>query len=161
MDEERIEETDETDETNEELHEADETAAILDRYQRTLAEFDNFRKRTAKELAGRYDDGVRAVCERLLPIIDNFERALASESRDDPFFTGIELIARQFGDLLKTLGVEEIPAETGTQFNAHLHNAVAHIQDESLGTNTIAEVLQSGYIHKGKVLRHTMVQVAN
>jgi len=133
-----------------------------DRYQRTLAEFDNYRKRTAKEMATRYNDGVRAACERLLPIIDNFDRAMsAAEDKEDKFFQGIELIARQFDGVLAGLGIETIPVEKGTAFDTNFHNAVAHAEDETLGDNVVAEVLQKGYTHSGKVLRHVMVKVAN
>ncbi|MCL1862018.1 MAG: nucleotide exchange factor GrpE [Defluviitaleaceae bacterium] len=135
----------------------------MDKYQRTLAEFDNYRKRTIKELAARYDDGTRATCEKLLPIIDNFERALAAHpDKDDTFYKGIEMIARQFDTTLEELGVKPIPIETGTTaFDANMHYAVAHIEDESLGENTITEILQNGYIHKERVIRPAMVKVAN
>jgi len=134
----------------------------LDRYQRTLAEFDNFRKRTIKEMAVRYDDGVRSTCEKLLPIIDNFERALnAHENKEEPFYQGIALIARQFDSTLEELGIKPMELAVGDAFNPNLHNAVAHIEDENLGQNTVADVLQKGYIHKDKVIRHSMVRVAN
>jgi len=134
----------------------------LDRYQRTLAEFDNFRKRTIKEMAGRYDDGVRSTCEKLLPIIDNFERALnAHENKEDTFYQGIALIARQFDSTLEELGVKPMELEVGDDFNPNLHNAVAHIEDENFGQNAVADILQKGYIHKDKVIRHSMVRVAN
>ena len=134
----------------------------LDRYQRALAEFDNYRKRTAKEMAARYNDGVRAACEKLLPIIDNFDRALnAQENKEDTFYQGIALIARQFDNTLAELGVEEIILEAGDGFDPNLHNAVAHDEDENFGQNVVADVLQKGYIHKDKVLRHSMVRVAN
>ena len=152
------------DELPEELEEDFETKykQTQDRYQRTLAEFDNFRKRTAKEMASRYSDGVRAACERLLPIIDNFERAMgAVENKEDKFFQGIELIARQFEGVLSELGIEVIQTETGAAFDTSLHNAVAHVEDEGLGENVVADVLQKGYKHGDKVLRHVMVKVAN
>ena len=133
-----------------------------DRYQRTLAEFDNFRKRTSKEMAARYNDGVRAACERLLPIIDNFDRAISTvENKEDKFFQGIELIARQFEGVLSGLGIEEIPVEIGSAFDTDFHNAVAHIEDESLGDSVVADVLQKGFKLGDKVLRHAMVKVAN
>jgi len=133
-----------------------------DRYQRTLAEFDNFRKRTAKEMASRYNDGVRATCERLLPIIDNFDRAIAAaEDKEGSFYQGVELIARQFEGVLTGLGIEEIPVEKGEAFNTNLHNAVAHVEDEDLGDNVVAEVLQKGFKQGERILRHVMVKVAN
>jgi len=134
----------------------------LDRYQRTLAEFDNYRKRTTKEMAARYDDGVRAACLKLLPIIDNFDRAMdVCENKEDKFYEGIALIARQFAGAIAEMGVEEIYIEPGAPFDTNLHYAVAHIEDEKLGQNVVAETLQKGYTHKEKVLRHTMVKVAN
>jgi len=136
----------------------------LDRYTRTLAEFDNFRKRTVKEKAAQYDDGQRAAAEKILPLIDNFQRALnAGEAThaDDTFYQGITLIARQFIQVLTDLGVEEIPAAPGTDFDPNLHNAVAHAADDNFGTNQISEELQKGYKHKDKVLRYSMVKVAN
>ena len=135
---------------------------ILDRYQRVLAEFDNFRKRTAKEMSVRYNDGIRAAAEKLLPIVDNFERAMnAAEDREDTFYQGIALIARQFDGVLAELGIEIIAAEPGTNFDANLHYAVAHTEDENFGENAVTEVLQKGYTHKDRVLRPAMVKVAN
>ncbi|MCL2839252.1 MAG: nucleotide exchange factor GrpE [Defluviitaleaceae bacterium] len=135
---------------------------MLDRYQRCLAEFDNYRKRTAKELSIRYDDGVRATCEKLLPLIDNFERAMeANENKGDSFYQGIALIARQFESTLESLGVKPIETEPGTPFDANFHHAVAHSADENFGQNEIVAVLQKGYTHKERVIRYAMVQVAN
>jgi molecular chaperone GrpE len=135
---------------------------MQDRYQRCLAEFDNYRKRTAKEMAARYDDGVRAACEKLLSIVDNFERALHShENKDDPFFKGIEMIARQFDATLNELGVKEIQIDNTTAFDANFHYAVAHVEDENFGENSVAEILQKGYLHKEKIIRPAMVKVAN
>ncbi|MCL2357810.1 MAG: nucleotide exchange factor GrpE [Defluviitaleaceae bacterium] len=139
-----------------------EESDMTDKYRRCLAEFDNFRKRTTKEMAVRYDDGVRAACEKLLPITDNFERALATHAdKNDNFFKGIEMIARQFENTFNELGVKEIPAEPGTVFDTNLHYAVSHIADEKLGENQISALMQKGYTHKDKVIRHAMVQVAN
>ena len=133
-----------------------------DRYARTLAEFDNFRKRTTKEMAARYEDGVRAAAEKLLPIVDNFERAMsASENKEDNFYQGIALIARQFDNVLADIGVEPITDGVGSNFDHNIHHAVAHIEDEDLGQNVVAEVLQRGYLHRDKVLRPSMVKVAN
>ncbi|MCL2224796.1 MAG: nucleotide exchange factor GrpE [Defluviitaleaceae bacterium] len=137
-------------------------AEMLDKYQRCLAEFDNFRKRTTKELADRRNDGIRAACEKLLPIIDNFDRALSTaENKEDNFYKGIEMVARQFDTMLDELGVKSIPTEPNSPFDTNLHYAVAHITDESLGENTIAETLQKGYIHQERVIRPAMVKVAN
>jgi len=135
---------------------------MQDRYQRCLAEFDNYRKRTAKEMAARYDDGIRATCEKLLPIVDNFERAMVShENKDEAFYQGIALIARQFEEMLKGLGVEPLATEPGDPFDANKHHAVAHTEDENFGQNEVALVLQKGYAHKERVLRYAMVKVAN
>jgi molecular chaperone GrpE len=135
---------------------------MADKYHRCLAEFDNFRKRTTKEMAERRDDGIRSTCEKLLPIIDNFDRALsAAENKEDNFYKGIEMIARQFDSVLDELGVKSIETEAGTTFDTNLHYAVAHVQDESLGENTIAETLQKGYALKERVIRPAMVKVAN
>lgn len=138
-------------------------AEYLDRYQRTLAEFDNFRKRTIKEKASMYDDGMSDAVEKLLPIIDNFERAVNSVSEEDKqtaLFKGLEMVYKQFCDVLSTLSVEEIEAE-GKPFDPNFHNAVMHIEDENFGENEIAAVLQKGYKYKDKVIRPSMVQVAN
>jgi len=136
----------------------------LDRYTRTLAEFDNFRKRSIKEKAAQYDDGIKATAEKLLPVVDNFERAMLSgESThaDDTFYQGIALIARQFTQTLQDLHIEEIPAKPGDDFDTAIHYAVAHGEDENFGTNQVAQVLQKGYMHKDKVLRYSMVKVVN
>jgi molecular chaperone GrpE len=135
---------------------------MLDKYQRCLAEFDNYRKRTTKEMASRYDDGIRATCEKLLPIVDNFERALsAHDNKEDGFYKGIEMIARQFDNILESLGVQSIAAEPGVPFDTNLHHAVAHTEDPNFGENEVAEILQKGYIHRDRVIRHAMVKVAN
>ncbi|MCL1845838.1 MAG: nucleotide exchange factor GrpE [Defluviitaleaceae bacterium] len=141
-----------------------DAAEVLDKYQRCLAEFDNFRKRTTKEMAARYDDGIRAACEKLLPVTDNFERALSAAEnieKENSFYKGIEMIARQFEGAFTDLGIKEIPADPGTPFDANLHYAVAHNADENFGENQIAAVMQKGYTHKERVIRPAMVQVAN
>jgi len=133
-----------------------------DRYTRQLAEFDNYRKRTFKEMTSRYDDGVRSVCENLLPVIDNFERALsANEDPENKFYQGILMIARQFEAVLSDLGIKPIEIEPGMPFDHNLHHAVAHAEDENFGPNEITAELQKGYMHRDKVLRHSMVKVAN
>jgi len=133
-----------------------------DRYQRNLAEFDNFRKRTTKEMAARYEDGIRAVAEKLLPIVDNFERAMSTnENKEDNFYQGIALIARQFDGVLEGLSILPIAEGVGSVFDHNIHHAVAHVEDENHGQNVVAEVLQRGYTHREKVLRPSMVKVAN
>jgi len=133
-----------------------------DRYKRALAEFDNYRKRTIKEMSARYDDGIRAACEKLLPMVDNFHRALnAHEDKEDSFYQGVAMIARQFDGVLGELGVEPIVLEPGDKFDPNFHNAVAHVEDENFGQNEVIEELQKGYVHRDKVLRYSMVRVAN
>ena len=155
MNEEKIEEA-------EILEDSEKYSEMLDKYQRCLAEFDNYRKRTTKEMASRYDDGIRATCEKLLPVADNFERALsACDNKEDGFYTGIEMIARQFDNVLDELGVKSIAIEPGGAFDTNLHYAVAHTQDENFGENQVAEIMQKGYVHKERVIRPVMVRVAN
>lgn len=135
---------------------------MLDRYQRSVAEFDNYRKRTVKEMAIRYDNGIRSATEKLLPIVDNFERALnAHEDVENSFYQGVAMIARQLGGILEELEVQPIMLEPGDKFDPNFHYAVAHVEDENFGQNEVAEVLQKGYLHKDKVLRYSMVKVAN
>ena len=132
---------------------------LLDRYQRTLAEFDNFRKRTLKEKAGAYDNGVQDTVEKLLPTLDNFERALSAGGKEDTFYQGISMIARQLEEYLSSLGIEII--DSSGSFDHNLHYAVAHVEDDQYGQNEIIEELQKGYTYKGKVIRPSMVRVAN
>ena len=134
---------------------------LFDRYQRSLAEFDNFRKRTLKEKASAYDHGVQDAVEKLLPVMDNFERALSSmEDKEDTFYQGIMMISRQLENYLADLGVEVI-STSKESFDHNLHYAVAHVEDDQYGSGEIIEELQKGYSHKGKVLRPSMVRVAN
>lgn len=135
---------------------------LLDRLQRTMAEFDNYRKRTQKEKAVLFEDGVRSTIEQILPVIDNFERALSTADADEnnPYLQGLEMIYRQFQDILLSIGVEEIKS-VGEKFNPDFHNAVTHVEDEAYGENEIVEEFQKGYIYKEKVIRYSMVKVAN
>lgn len=135
---------------------------LLNRYQRSLAEFDNYRKRTLKEKSTAYDDGIRDTVEKLLPVLDNFERALTNApTEDSQFAQGIVMIARQLETAIADFGVEKLNKIEGEDFDPKLHYAVAHVQDNAYEPNTIVEVLQNGYIHKGKVIRPSMVKVAN
>ncbi len=147
-----------------ELEKAQNTVKELnDRLLRNMAEFDNFRKRTLSEKAAMYDNGVKDSVEKLLPVIDSFERAVAGlsdEDRQNNVYKGVEMILRQFMDTLSDMGVEEIPAED-QDFDPNLHNAVMHVEDESFGENKVAEVLQKGYKYNDKVIRPSMVKVAN
>ena len=136
---------------------------LNDRYVRLFAEFDNFRKRTETEKSGMFNEGEKTVLLKVLPLIDNFERALQNvpeEEKDSPFADGIEKIYRSFMDLLKTLGVTPIEA-VGNEFDANLHNAVMHVEDEEAGENIVVEEFQKGYMFRDKVLRYSMVKVAN
>ena len=136
---------------------------LTDKYKRLFAEFDNFRKRTDTEKAGMYAEGERAVLVKVLNIVDNFERAIASVPEDlkgNSYVEGMEKIYRSTLDTLKELGTE--PIETvGKEFDANLHNAVMHVEDESVGENIIVEEFQKGYMFRDKVLRYSMVKVAN
>jgi molecular chaperone GrpE len=136
---------------------------LNDKYRRLFAEFDNYRKRTEVEKAAMFDEGERAVLLRVLPLMDNFERALGSvpeEEKGSAFAEGIEKIYRAFSDQLKEMGVTEIEA-VGKPFDANLHNAVMHIEDESLDENVVADEFQKGYMFRDRVLRYSMVKVAN
>ena len=138
-----------------------QNADYLDKMQRTMAEFDNFRKRTAKEKASMYDDGVRDAVLAILPAMDNFERALgAVANKDDAFYKGVDMIYKQMIGMLDGLGVEVIDT-VGKPFDPNMHAGVAHVEDEQFGENEIVEELMKGYTHKGKVIRCSMVKVAN
>ncbi len=141
-----------------------QAADYLDKYQRCLAEFDNFRKRTSKEKASMYDDGVKSTLEKLLPVIDNFERALNAQSgenlEEDTFYKGIQMIMKQLQEILTSLGVEEIKA-LGEKFDPNLHAAVAHEDNEEYSDNEVIVEMLKGYKYKDKVIRHSMVKVAN
>ncbi|MCI9533810.1 MAG: nucleotide exchange factor GrpE [Lachnospiraceae bacterium] len=136
---------------------------LQDRLKRQMAEFDNFRKRTEKEKSAMYEVGARDIIEKILPVLDNFERGLAAVPEDlkgGSFAEGVEMIYKQFIKTLEDAGVEAIEA-VGQQFNPDLHNAVMHIDDEAYGENEISQELQKGYKYRGTVVRHSMVQVAN
>lgn len=138
-------------------------ADLTDRLKRSMAEFDNFRKRSEKEKATMFDMGARSVAEKLLPIVDNFERAMTAmpaEGEGRAFADGIAMIYNQMTKTLEDLGVKPIDC-VGKDFDPNLHNAVMHIEDESLGENVVAEELLKGYMYKDGVLRHSMVKVAN
>lgn len=135
----------------------------LDRLRRSMAEFDNFRKRTVKEKEQERVNGVLEVISTVLPLLDNFERALASvpeEEKQNATAKGVEMIYQQFVGALKSIGVEEIPAE-GEPFDPNKHNAVTHVEDETMDENIVCEVFQKGYSYKGQVVRYSMVKVAN
>ena len=133
---------------------------LTDRLKRNMAEFDNFRKRTEKEKSSMYIIGAKDIIEKILPVVDNFERGLAQATEGDPFAEGMEKIYKQLTTTLESVGVEPIEA-VDKEFNPDLHNAVMHVEDESVGDNIIVEELQKGYTYKGFVVRHSMVKVAN
>ena len=134
---------------------------LTDRVKRQMAEFENFRKRTEKEKAGMYAVGAKDVIEKILPVVDNFERGLdVAEDKEDPFVQGMEKIYKQFLTALDGMGVKAIEA-VGNEFNPDFHNAVMHVEDEQYGENVVAEELQKGYMYRDSVVRHSMVKVAN
>ncbi|MBQ6376647.1 MAG: nucleotide exchange factor GrpE [Lachnospiraceae bacterium] len=140
-----------------------EIADLTDRYKRTMAEYENYRKRTEKEKEDIYSFAVRDVCSKLLPVLDNLERGVASvpeESKEDPIAQGMDKICKQFIKALSDAGIEPIEA-VGKPFDTNFHNAVMHVDDDSLGENTVAEEFQKGYTYRGTVIRHSMVKVAN
>ena len=128
-----------------------------------MAEFENFRKRTEKEKSSMYEMGARDIIERILPVIDNFERGLAvipEDKKEDPIAEGMEKIYKQIQKVFEEAGVKPIEA-AGKEFDPNFHNAVMHVEDESLGENIVAEELQKGYMYRDSVVRHSMVKVAN
>ena len=142
-----------------------EIEALNDRLKRTLAEFENFRKRSEREKAQMFDLGAKSVLEKFLPVIDNFERSVAQvpESEDSgikAYAEGMDMIYRQLLKNLKEAGVEAIDAK-GKPFDPAYHNAVMHEDNEALGENVVSEELQKGYLYKDSVLLHSMVKVAN
>ena len=138
-------------------------ADLTDRLKRSMAEFDNFRKRSEKEKATMFDMGARSIAEKILPIVDNFERAMVAAPKEGDgkaFADGITMIYNQLKKTLEDLGVKPIDC-VGQPFDPNFHNAVMHVEDESLGENVVAEELLKGYMYKDSVLRHSMVKVAN
>lgn len=134
-----------------------------DKYARLIAEFDNFRKRNEKEKDQMYDFGARVVIEKILPVIDNFERGLAAlsdEEKEGAFAQGMDKTYKQFMGILDGLGVKPIEA-VGAEFNPEIHNAVMHVDDEEAGENVIVEEFQKGYTYKDRLVRPSMVKVAN
>ncbi|MBO4927243.1 MAG: nucleotide exchange factor GrpE [Clostridiales bacterium] len=166
--EETSEASEETSEENESEEDptAKELAEMKDRYMRLLAEYDNFRRRTQKEKENIYSDAVAEVVKEWLPLVDDIERAVASsenmdETSVEKVAEGIRLIGKQVGNVLGKLDVKEIESEQGTEFDPNLHEAVMHVEDDSLGEQQIAQVFQKGYSCRGRVIRHSVVKVAN
>ena len=171
MDQPEDEKTEEEDTTEEqEAEEApasdDKSAELEKRYMALFAEYENFRKRSAKEKEDLYASAVANVTKDWLGVLDNIDRALdagknADENSVEKVIQGIELIGKQAADVLNKLGVEEIECERGTKFDPNLHEAVMHVDDDELGEQEVAAVFQKGYIYKDRVVRHAVVQVAN
>ena len=136
---------------------------LTDKVKRQMAEFENFRKRTEKEKSQMFDMGAKTIVEKVLPVIDNFERGLAAvpeDKKEDAFVVGMDKIYKQFLTTLEEAGVKPIEA-VGQEFDPNFHNAVMHVEDEELGENIVAEELQKGYMYRDAVVRHSMVKVAN
>ena len=136
---------------------------LEDRVKRQMAEFENFRKRTDKEKAAMFDTGAKSVIEKILPVVDNFERGLAAvpeEEKGSAFVEGMNKVYKQLLTELDNMGVKPIEA-VGQEFDPNFHNAVMHIEDENFGENIVAEEFQKGYTYHDTVVRHSMVKVAN
>ena len=159
--EETVEET--TEETTKKDAKDEKIEELSDKLLRQMAEFDNFRKRSEKEKAAMYDIGAKNVIDKLLPIVDNFERGfttVAEEDKEDAFVAGMEMVYKQLMTMFETIGVKPIEA-VGKEFNPDLHNAVMHVEDENVGENIIVEEFQKGYTYHDIVVRYSMVKVAN
>ena len=136
---------------------------LTDRLTRQMAEFDNFRKRTEREKSQMYEVGAKDVIDKILPVVDNFERGLGAVTeaeKEDPFVKGMEQIYKQLMTTLEGIGVKPIEA-VGNEFDPDFHNAVMHVEDEEVGENIIVEEFQKGYMYRDSVVRHSMVKVAN
>ena len=136
---------------------------LTDKLKRQMAEFDNYRKRTEKEKTQMYEIGAKSIIEKILPVIDNFERGFAGvteEQKADPFVSGMDMVYKQMMTALEEAGVKPIEA-VGTEFNPDFHNAVMHEENEEAGENQVVEEFQKGYMYKETVVRHSMVKVAN
>lgn len=138
----------------------DKASEYLERLQRLMAEFDNYRKRNEKEREGLYDLGVSTAITELLPVVDNFERAIKQTCEDEKYAQGIQMIHKQLLGIFEKLNVTPIEA-TNQPFDPEKHSAVMHVEDEAFGENMVAEELQKGYMYKEKVIRYSMVKVAN
>ena len=141
----------------------EQIADLTDKLTRQMAEFDNYRKRTEKEKSAMYEIGAKDVIEKILPIVDNFERGFATvaeEEKENPFVQGMDKVYKQLMTMLEGLGVKPIEA-LGQEFNPDLHHAVMHVEDEEAGENVIVEEFQKGYTYRDSVVRYSMVKVAN
>ena len=141
----------------------EQIAELNDKMMRTMAEFDNFRKRSEREKSQMFEVGAKSIVEKILPVIDNFERGLSSvpeTEKGSAFVQGMEQIYKQFMTSLESVGVKPIDA-VGKEFDPNFHNAVMHAEDENFGENIVSEELQKGYMYKESVVRHSMVKVVN
>ncbi len=152
--EDTAEETEEVDEFKQKYDE------LYDKYLRMLAEYDNFKKRTQKEKDELYSFAVSDTLEKLLPVLDNLERAADAAAEKSPLSDGVKMVLKQFGETLEKMDVTPIEA-VGKEFDPNIHNAVMHVEDEEVSANTVVEEFQKGYKYKEKVIRHSMVKVAN
>ena len=136
---------------------------LTDKVKRQMAEFDNFRKRTDKEKSQMYEVGAKDIIEKILPVVDNFERgldAVKEEDKEDPFVQGMEKVYKHLMTTLEEIEVKPIEA-VGKEFDPNFHNAVMHVDDENFGENIVAEEFQKGYTYRDSIVRHSMVKVAN
>ena len=136
---------------------------LTDRLTRQMAEFDNFRKRTEKEKSHMYEVGAKDIIDKILPVVDNFERGLGAvgeEEKENPFVQGMEMVYKQLMTTLEEVGVKPIEA-VGKEFDPEFHNAVMHVEDENFGENIVTEEFQKGYTYRDSIVRHSMVKVAN
>lgn len=136
---------------------------LNDRLLRNMAEFENFRNRSEKEKTAMFEIGAKSVVEKILPVVDNFERgldAVSEEEKENAFVKGMEAVYKQFSTALEEIGVVPIEA-VGKEFDPNLHNAVMHDEDDSMEANTVSEEFQKGYMYKDSVVRHSMVKVVN
>ncbi|MCL2236079.1 MAG: nucleotide exchange factor GrpE [Defluviitaleaceae bacterium] len=148
------------DEQDETVQAEDFVAQLVDKLKHTVADYENYRKRSEKEKAGMYDRGIITFATELLPVMDNFALATKNADHSDNFVKGVLMIQSQLNSMFENMGITKIPA-VGETFDTKFHNAVSTIEDESRGAQEIAEELQAGYIYKGAVIRHSVVVVAN
>ncbi len=146
--------------TNNEMVPKQDYDELEDRYKRVHAEFENYKKRSQKERESLYGSVLSDVIEAILPVVDNLENAAKVETKDENYKQGVEMVLKQFQDVLKAKGVEEIKT-VGEQFDPSIHEAVSSIQDENLGEKEVAQEYRKGYKIGSKVIRHAMVVVAN
>ena len=167
--EEVVEETVDSEESSKEAEETkkdkkdEQIADLTDKLTRQMAEFDNFRKRTEKEKSAMYEIGAKDVIEKILPVVDNFERGfqgVSEEEKDHPVIQGMDKVYKQMMTVLEGLGVKPIEA-VGQEFNPDFHNAVMHVEDEDAGENVVVEEFLKGYTYRDSVVRYSMVKVAN